>query len=113
MCIRDRYCIEDTGKYINLKRIPTEKKAVGTCPRCGKNVFEGKKNYYCENNDCGFSIWKEDRYNGITLSPENASVLLAGKSISKIKKKLNGESERKSYILEDTGKYVNIRAEDK
>ena len=115
------YCIEDTGKYINLKRIPTEKKAVGTCPRCGMNVFEGRKNYYCESNNtsengnqgCGFSIWKEDRYNGITLSPENASDLLAGKSISKTKKKLNGESERRSYILEDTGKYVNIRAEDK
>ncbi len=109
------YCIEDTGEYINLKRVPQEKKAVGTCPRCGKAVFKGRKNYYCESgkDGCGFTLWKEDRYNGITVSPENASDLIAGKSISKTKKMLNGGTEKKSYILEDTGKYINIRAEDK
>lgn len=88
---------------------------IGICPRCGKRIFEGKKNFYCESgrDGCGFTLWKEDRYNGITVTPENAADLIAGRTIRKAKKKLNGETVRKSYLLEDTGKYINIRAEGK
>ena len=88
---------------------------IGICPRCGKRIFEGKKNFYCESGreGCGFTLWKEDRYNGITVTAENAADLIAGRTIRKAKKKLNGETVRKSYLLEDTGKYINIRAEGK
>ena len=91
------------------------KEPIGICPRCGKRIFEGKKNFYCESgrDGCGFTLWKEDRYNGITVTPENAADLIAGRTIRKAKKKLNGETVRKSYLLEDTGKYINIRAEGK
>lgn len=110
------YCLEDTGRYVNLKRLPQERKAVGICPKCGKNIFEGRSNFYCEEskNGCGFTLWKEDRYNGITVTAANASDLLAGRKIYKTKKKLNGQEERKAYVMEVTDKYVNIRAaEDK
>lgn len=110
------YVLEDTGRYVNLKRISQEKKAVGICPKCGKNVFEGRNNFYCEEsrNSCNFTLWKEDRYNGITVTAANASDLLAGRKIYKTKKKLNGGEERKTYVMEVTDKYVNIReAEDK
>lgn len=36
----------------------TNKEAVGQCPICKKNIYEGKKNYYCENKECNFIIWK-------------------------------------------------------
>lgn len=110
------YVLEDTGRYVNLKRIPQEKKAVGICPKCGKNVFEGRNNFYCEEskNSCNFTLWKEDRYNGISVTSQNASDLLAGKKIFGTKKKPNGGEERKAYVMEVTDKYVNIReAEDK
>lgn len=110
------YVLEDTGRYVNLKRIPLEKKAVGICPKCGKNIYEGRSNFYCEEsrNSCNFTLWKEDRYNGITVTAANASDLLAGRKIYKTKKKLNGQEERKAYVMEVTDKYVNIRAaEDK
>lgn len=110
------YCLEDTGRYVNLKRLPLERKAVGICPKCGKNIFEGRNNFYCEEsrNGCNFTLWKEDRYNGITVTAANASDLLAGRKIYKTKKKLNGHEERKAYVMEVTDKYVNIRAaEDK
>ena len=110
------YCLEDTGRYVNLKRLPVERKAVGICPKCGKNIFEGRSNFYCEEsrNGCNFTLWKEDRYNGITVTAANASDLLAGRKIYKTKKKLNGYEERKAYVMEVTDKYVNIRAaEDK
>ena len=35
---------------------------IGKCPLCGSPVYEGKKNFYCSNRDCSFSLWKENRY---------------------------------------------------
>ena len=108
------YVLEDTGKYINLKRIPQEKKKVGTCPLCGKNVLEGKANFYCESgkDGCGFTLWKEDRYNGITITSSNAFDLLSGKKIYKVRKQLNGEGEKKAYVMVMNGKYANIRVSE-
>lgn len=108
------YVLEDTGKYINLKRISQEKKKVGTCPLCGKNVLEGKSNFYCESgkDGCGFTLWKEDRYNGITITSSNAFDLLSGKKIYRVRKQLNGEGEKKAYVMVMNGKYANIRASE-
>ncbi|MCM1192888.1 MAG: DNA topoisomerase 3 [Acetatifactor muris] len=39
-----------------------KKKSTGECPVCGAEVYEGKKNFYCGNKDCRFSLWKENRY---------------------------------------------------
>ncbi len=113
------FVLEDTGKYINLTRIKSDKKPLGKCPRCGKAVFEGNKNYYCEmrnspvngRDGCGFNVWKEDKYNGINVTAANMTDLLNGKAIYKQKKKLNGETERTKYTMVDTGTYVNIRHE--
>ncbi len=39
---------------------------VGRCPRCGKNVVEGKKSFFCEGYydtpPCGFALWKNSRF---------------------------------------------------
>lgn len=52
-----------------LEALPAEetsrfstKKVIGNCPYCGSPVFEGKKNFYCSNRECDFSLWKENRY---------------------------------------------------
>ena len=107
------FVLEDTGKYINLKRIKSEKKPLGKCPRCGKAIFEGNKSYYCESgkDGCGFNVWKEDKHNGINVTAANMTDLLSGKAIYKQKKKLNGETERIKYTMVDTGTYINIREE--
>lgn len=36
--------------------------SIGTCPVCGSLMFESKKNYYCSNKECNFTLWKENRY---------------------------------------------------
>ncbi len=107
------FILDDTGKYINLSRVKSEKVSLGKCPRCGKDIYEGGKNFYCQSgkDGCGFTLWKEDKYNGITVTAANVTDLLGGKAIYKQKKKLNGETERIKYKMYDTGKYVNIRAE--
>ena len=39
-----------------------ERETLGSCPRCGSPVYEGKKNYYCSNKECIFTMWKNDRF---------------------------------------------------
>ena len=34
------------------KLFAPEREAVGLCPRCGKPVYEGKKNFYCSARSC-------------------------------------------------------------
>ena len=40
----------------------SERVIIGKCPRCGENVYEGKKNFYCGNRGCQFVMWKNDRF---------------------------------------------------
>ncbi len=104
------YKMDDTGRYVNLERIKLEKVFIGKCPRCGKNILEGRLNFYCESGKegCGFTLWKKDNHNGITVTAENAKELLGGKVIVKQKKKVSGESIRVRYRMVDTGKYINL-----
>jgi DNA topoisomerase-3 len=41
---------------------PSGREAVGRCPRCGKPVTESKKGYFCENNECRFGLWRDNRF---------------------------------------------------
>lgn len=103
------YKIEDKGKYIDLVREKTVKVPLGKCPRCGRNIYEGKLNFYCESgkDGCGFTLWKDDKFNGISISAKNAEELLA-KGNTKIKKKTLDGVETAQYKLTDTGKYINL-----
>ena len=40
----------------------TKKESMGSCPRCGKPVYEGQKNFYCSDRKCQFALWKNDRF---------------------------------------------------
>lgn len=46
----------------NIRNSSANRKTIGVCPVCGSTVYEGKKNFYCSNHDCQFSLWKENRY---------------------------------------------------
>ena len=51
-------CVSEDGK----KLFAPEKEVIGTCPRCGQSVYEGKKNFACSDRSCGFVLWKNDRF---------------------------------------------------
>ena len=40
---------------------PSGRAVVGKCPRCGSDVTESKKGYFCERNDCHFGFWRSCR----------------------------------------------------
>lgn len=104
------YAIEDTGKYVNLKRVQTEKISLGKCPKCGGDVYESDKNFYCSNK-CGFAIWKEDKFNKISITAANVKDVLEGKPFYKIKKQVGGNPLKVRYSMSINGKYVNFREE--
>ena len=95
----------------------TEKPEIGKCPRCGSPVYEGKKNYYCSNRDCTFTMWKNDRFfeeRKIAFSPKIAAALLkSGKvNVKKLYSPKTGKTYDGTIVLADTGgKYVNYRIE--
>ena len=97
------------------ERFKEEKPVIGKCPRCGANVHESKKNYYCSNRDCAFAMWKNDRFfeeRKVTFSPKIAAALLKdGKAkVKKLYSPKTGKTYDGAILLADTGgKYVNYR----
>ncbi|MCM1524051.1 MAG: DNA topoisomerase 3 [Ruminococcus sp.] len=87
-----------------------KKEILGKCPRCGKNIYEGKQNYYCESGKegCGFTVWKELKYPNTSVSPEQLKALLnEGKTRFEAVSK-EGKKYTADFALEDTGKYINL-----
>ena len=98
-------------------RFKEEKQELGKCPRCGSPVYEGKKNYYCSNKECAFTMWKNDRFfeeRKVSFTPKIAAALLqSGKvNVKKLYSPKTGKTYEGSIVLADTGgKYVNYRVE--
>lgn len=94
-----------------------EKKEIGKCPRCGSPVYEGKKNYYCSNRECSFTMWKNDRFfeeRKVSFSAKIAAALLkSGKvKVKGLYSVKTGKTYDGAIVLADTGgKYVNYRVE--
>lgn len=94
-----------------------EKPVLGKCPRCGGDVYEGKKNYYCGNRDCAFVMWRNDRFfeeRKTAFTPKIAAALLkSGKAnVKKLYSPKTGKTYDGTVLLADTGgKYVNYRIE--
>ena len=94
-----------------------EREALGSCPRCGSPVYEGKKNYYCSNKECIFTMWKNDRFfeeRKVTFTPKIAAALLkSGKvNVKKLYSPKTGKTYNGTIVLDDTGgRYVNYRIE--
>lgn len=36
--------------------------AIGKCPKCGADVTEKSKGFFCSNKECKFALWKENRF---------------------------------------------------
>lgn len=97
--VKELSLICNKSKSIEIEKIENvkeEKEILGKCPRCQKNVYEGKSNYYCEGfkdtPKCDFSIWKEDKFfkdKGKKITKTMAKAFLKGERIkvSGLKKK--------------------------
>ena len=106
-------CISEDGK----KLFAPEKEVIGTCPRCGQPVYEGKKNFACSDRSCGFVLWKNDRF--WTSRKKELTKKMATDLLKKGRTNVKGmwsEKKQATYdaavILDDTGgKYINFKLE--
>ena len=92
-----------------------EKTELGKCPRCKSPVYEGKKNYYCSNKECSFTMWKNDRFfeerKTVFTRSIAAALLKSGKAtVKKLYSPKTGKTYDGTVLLADTGgKYVNYK----
>ena len=113
---------ELVGTYSHIseegqKLFAPEKEVVGVCPRCGKPVYEGKKNFACSDRACSFVLWKNDRF--WTSRRKELTKKMAADLLKKGRTNVKGMwSEKKgdtydaAVIMEDTGgKYINFKLE--
>jgi len=58
---------------------PSGRTVVGRCPRCGSDVTESRKGFFCEKNECRFGLWRDNKYlenKRIDLTRADAEALL-------------------------------------
>ena len=78
---------------------PSNRPVVGTCPRCGREVTESPKGYFCENPRCRFALWRDNRFftnKQFLLTKEKAQALLQ-----------HGEVFAEHLYSEKTGSYYD------
>ena len=94
-----------------------ERESIGICPRCGKSVYEGKKNFACSDRSCGFVLWKDDRFwtsrKKVLTAKMAADLLKKGRILVKgMWSEKKGVTYDAAVLLDDTGeKYVHYKLE--
>ena len=94
-----------------------ERESIGVCPRCGKPVYEGKKNFACSDRSCGFVLWKEDRFwtsrKKVLTAKMAADLLKKGRvQVKGMWSEKKGVAYNAAVLLDDTGeKYVHYKLE--
>ena len=87
---------------------PSGREVIGKCPRCGGDVTESKKGFFCESNECRFGLWKDNKFltgKKITLSKKMATGLLKEGSypVKGIFSEKTGKSYDANLMLTDDG----------
>lgn len=95
---------------------PSGRDVIGRCPRCGSEVTESRKGFFCENHDCHFALWRDNKFfkmKHMTLMKTQAVELL--KSGKVFVKGLYSEKTGKLYdawvVLDDNGEFIRYRVE--
>lgn len=95
----------------------SKSQSIGQCPRCKSQVTENKKGFCCENRDCSFALWKDNKF--FTVKKKVLTKAIATDLLKKGKASLTGcysQKTGKTYdtviLLEDTGsQFVNFTME--
>lgn len=87
---------------------PSGREIIGKCPRCGGDVTESKKGFFCEAHNCRFGLWRDNKYlsaKKIALTRQLAEALLKdGRCpVSNIYSEKNGSFYNAVLTLKDDG----------
>ena len=84
--------------------MPPSVEKIGICPSCGQHVVERQKGYSCENRQCNFVLWKQNRFFealGKKMTKQTAIKLLSdGKvALKGCKSKKTGKSYDTTVVM--------------
>ena len=87
---------------------PSGRDVIGKCPRCGGDVTESKKGFFCETNDCRFGLWRDNKFltgKKITMTKKMAATLLKdGKiPVKGIYSEKTGKTYDATLVMTDDG----------
>ena len=110
---------EIDAELFKIDTQPTEKEVIGKCPRCGKNIYENNKSFYCEGYKdspaCKFSLWKEDKFfktrNKKITKTAAKSLLKNGHVDMKDLTAKNGNKYNARFIMQDSNQFINFKME--
>ena len=95
---------------------PSGREVIGKCPRCGSDVTESKKGFFCEKNDCRFGLWRDNKFfaaKRTALTKKVAAALLADGRVklTGLYSEKTGGTYDATAVLEDTDESVRFRLE--
>ena len=87
---------------------PSGREVIGRCPRCGSDVTESKKGFFCERSDCKFGLWRDNKFltaKRITLDKQMVAALLErGRvRVDDVYSEKTGKRFSTDLLLEDDG----------
>ena len=92
------------------------REVVGRCPRCGGEVAEMQKGFFCQNETCRFAIWKNTKWWAAKKKQPTKAVVAAllkdGRArLSACYSEKTGKTYDATVVLEDDGQYVSFKLE--
>ena len=92
------------------------REVVGKCPRCGGEVAEMQKGFFCQNKSCNFAIWKNSKWWAMKRKQPTKAIVTAllknGRAhVSGLYSEKTGKTYDATVVLEDDGKYANFKLE--
>ena len=90
------------------------REVVGKCPRCGGEVAETQKGFFCQEKSCKFAIWKNSKWWAAKRKQPTKTIVAAllqdGRArVTGLHSEKSGKTYDATVVLEDTGQYVNFK----
>ena len=90
------------------------REVVGKCPRCGGEIAEMQKGFFCQDKSCKFAIWKNNNWWAAKRKQPTKAIVAAllnnGRTrVTGLYSEKSGKTYDATVVLEDTGQYVNFK----
>ena len=90
------------------------REVAGKCPRCGGEVAETQKGFFCQDKSCKFAIWKNSKWWAAKRKQPTKTIVAAllkdGRArVTGLYSEKSGKTYDATVVLEDTGQYVNFK----
>ena len=92
------------------------REVVGRCPRCGGEIAEMQKGFFCQDKSCKFAIWKNSKWWAAKRKQPTKAIVAAllkdGRAhVTGLYSEKSGKTYDATVVMEDTGQYVNFKLE--